>query len=183
MYGHFLLAVAQARQPHGLNLFVHIERDLGAGAQERFVVEQAAHIGVNAHLRLPTFGNVFVEIGWNPNNAVSVVVLNLQLSRLNITAVVDNLNIGRGIDIADKLAAQGRMTVVNNHRWHFSNHLSTIQIHIKKRVEERHYQEENQHAIVDDKLAGFGVPNIYDILYETHSQWFMEDIRNSASSV
>ena len=146
-----------------LYLLVHVERHLGATAQNSLVIKQSAHVGIQLHGGLTVFSHVFGEVFRDVNQAVGVATVDHSLGFLHVLAMRYYLHVGRGIDTARELAAELRMAVVDDHGRHLAHALMIVKICVKKRVKQRHYDEEDDHAFVEQRALHLIRPDFYCI--------------------
>ena len=115
----------------------HIERHFGARQQQCLVIEQTAHVAVQADMSLPAAIHLVAEILRYADNAINLRTTQHLPGFFHVPRAGHHPHVRRGIHPADKLAAHGRLPVVNHHYGHFPHHFARIDESIEQRIEQQ----------------------------------------------
>ena len=93
------------------------------------------------------------------------MVMNDVSGLLHIGAIRYYLKVRCGIALAQELTACGAAAVIYSNDRHLMHRLTSVQISVKQRIEQRYHNEEHQHAYIGHRLAEFLSRYVKQIFY------------------
>ena len=133
---------------------------MGAGRKQVLVVEQAAHVAVDGHMRLPPRREVARELGRDADDAMHRPLPHLLLGILHAGAEACDADIGRGVHLPGELTAEAAPCIVHQCHRHLARHLLRVDESVDERVRQRHEDEENEHPLVAERVLHFLLPDV-----------------------
>ena len=138
-----------ARQVY-LYVFVHPTTDSCGRLKNGFIGQHVAHVTVDTDMALFHTVELLGKIGGDIDHTANDLLANKFTCLLKAVAMVSYLYVGRGIVLADELAAELGVRQVDNSNRHITHHLVVVGPRVEQRIEQGHQDEENEHALVLD---------------------------------
>lgn len=99
-------------------------------------------------------------------DAVGVVLLDLQFGFFLVREITYRLGIGRGIDMMYELAAQRCATVVYDRTRHIAAHLVRVDVGVEQWIGEGHEDDEDEDALIPQHRAALVIPYIEKVFHD-----------------
>ena len=132
---------------------VHFERNVGGSGKNGFIIEHAAHIAIDAHVRLLHPRQIARKIFGDVNHAVNLASGHSDFGRFERRGANRNAHVGRSIEAGQKIARRRVARTVHHGHRHFVDRFRIVDQGIDQRIDDGHHHHKDDQCAITEYVA------------------------------
>ena len=132
---------------------VHFERNVGGSGKNGFIIEHAAHVAIDVHVRLLHPRQITREIFGDVYHAVNLASGHSGLGRFERRGANRNAHVWRSIEAGQKIARRRVARTVHHGHRHFVDRFRIVDQGIDQRIDDGHHHHKDDQCAITEYVA------------------------------